>query len=83
LKIPLSWTKKDSFLPDLVGYKNCQWPLSRSPLLLETSVPGIFALGDTRAGSVKRVASAIGEGAMAVHLVHRFLAESSERHNAA
>ena len=57
--------------------------LSRSPLLLETSVPGIFAVGDTRAGSVKRVASAVGEGAMAVHLVHRFLAESTERHTAA
>jgi thioredoxin reductase (NADPH) len=68
--------------PDLVGYKNFQWPLSRSPLLLETSVPGIFAVGDTRAGSVKRVASAVGEGAMAVHLVHRFLAESTEQHNA-
>jgi thioredoxin reductase (NADPH) len=67
--------------PDLVGYKNFQWPLSRSPLLLETSVPGIFAVGDTRAGSVKRVASAVGEGAMAVHLVHRFLAESTEQHN--
>jgi len=61
--------------PDLVGHENLQWPLSRSPLLLETSVPGIFAVGDTRAGSVKRVASAVGEGAMAVHLVHRFLDE--------
>jgi thioredoxin reductase (NADPH) len=65
--------------PDLAGCTNFQWPLSRSPLLLETSVPGIFAVGDTRAGSVKRVASAVGEGAMAVHLVHRFLAESIER----
>jgi thioredoxin reductase (NADPH) len=69
--------------PDLVEYKNFQWPLGRSPLLLETSVPGIFAVGDTRAGSVKRVASAVGEGAMAVHLVHRFLAETGERHTAA
>jgi thioredoxin reductase (NADPH) len=68
--------------PDLVEYQNFQWPLSRSPLLLETSVPGIFAVGDTRAGSVKRVASAVGEGAMAVHLVHRFLAENTEQHNA-
>jgi thioredoxin reductase (NADPH) len=68
--------------PDLVGYGECQWPLSRAPLLLETSVPGIFAVGDTRAGSVKRVASAVGEGAMAVHLVHRFL-ESTEHHEAA
>ncbi|MGC2398627.1 MAG: FAD-dependent oxidoreductase [Acidobacteriaceae bacterium] len=67
---------------DLVEYENFQWPLSRSPLLLETSVPGIFAVGDTRAGSVKRVASAVGEGAMAVHLVHRFLAETTEQHNA-
>ncbi|HEY1482623.1 MAG TPA: FAD-dependent oxidoreductase [Candidatus Acidoferrum sp.] len=65
--------------PDLARCTNFQWPLSRSPLLLETSVPGIFAVGDTRAGSVKRVASAVGEGAMAVHLVHRFLAESIER----
>ena len=69
--------------PDLVGYDDLRWPLSRSPLLLETSVPGIFAVGDTRAGSVKRVASAVGEGAMAVHLVHRFLAEGTEGHNAA
>jgi thioredoxin reductase (NADPH) len=69
--------------PDLAGYKNFEWPLSRSPLLLETSVPGIFGVGDIRAGSIKRVASAVGEGAMAVHLVHRFLAEITERHNAA
>jgi thioredoxin reductase (NADPH) len=69
--------------PDLIDYKDFPWPLSRSPLLLETSVPGVFAVGDTRAGSVKRVASAVGEGAMAVHLVHRFLAEITETHNAA
>ena len=69
--------------PDLVEYADFQWPLSRSPLLLETSVPGIFAVGDTRAGSIKRVASAVGEGAMAVHLVHRFLAESTTLRNAA
>ena len=68
---------------DLAEYDDFQWPLTRSPLLLETSVPGIFAVGDTRAGSVKRVASAVGEGAMAVHLVHRFLAEGTEGHNAA
>jgi thioredoxin reductase (NADPH) len=66
--------------PDLVGCDDFQWPLSRSPLLPETSVPGIFAVGDSRAGSVKRVASAVGEGAMAVHLVHRFLAESAAWH---
>jgi thioredoxin reductase (NADPH) len=45
-------------------------------MLLETSVPGVFAVGDNRAGSIKRVASAVGEGSMAVHLVHRFLAET-------
>jgi thioredoxin reductase (NADPH) len=69
--------------PDLVEYADFQWPLSRSPLLLETSVPGIFAVGDTRAGSIKRVASAVGEGAMAVHLVHRFLAECTTLRNGA
>jgi thioredoxin reductase (NADPH) len=51
------------------------WPLARHPLLLETSLPGVFAVGDVRSGSVKRVASAVGEGAIAVHLVHRTLAE--------
>jgi thioredoxin reductase (NADPH) len=51
------------------------WSLSRPPMFLETSVPGIFAVGDARAGSIKRVASAVGEGSMAVHLVHRYLAE--------
>jgi thioredoxin reductase (NADPH) len=67
--------------PDLSCYADFQWPLSRSPLFLETSVPGIFAVGDTRAGSVKRVASAVGEGAMAVHLVHRYLDETYSQHN--
>ena len=51
------------------------WKLSRSPQLLETSLPGVFAVGDVRAGNVKRVASAVGEGAISVHLVHRTLAE--------
>jgi thioredoxin reductase (NADPH) len=50
------------------------WPASRPPYLLETSVPGIFAVGDIRAGSVKRVASAVGEGSMAVQFIHRVLA---------
>lgn len=52
------------------------WPLARSPLMLETSLPRVFAVGDVRSGSVKRVASAVGEGAIAVHLVHRALAEA-------
>jgi thioredoxin reductase (NADPH) len=51
------------------------WPLSRSPEMLETSLPSVFAVGDVRSGNVKRVASAVGEGAIAVHLVHRALAE--------
>jgi thioredoxin reductase (NADPH) len=51
------------------------WPLSRSPLMLETTLPSVFAVGDVRSGNVKRVASAVGEGAIAVHLVHRALAE--------
>jgi thioredoxin reductase (NADPH) len=52
------------------------WPLARPPLMLETSRPRVFAVGDVRSGSVKRVASAVGEGAIAVHLVHRALAEA-------
>ena len=51
------------------------WPLRRAPYLLETSLPGVFAVGDVRAGSVKRVASAVGEGSMAVQFVHKVLAE--------
>jgi len=51
------------------------WPLRRPPYLLETSRPGVFAVGDIRSGSVKRVASAVGEGSMAVQFVHRVLAE--------
>jgi thioredoxin reductase (NADPH) len=55
--------------------RNPTWPLSRPPYLLESSLPGVFAIGDVRAGSVKRVASAVGEGACSVSLVHRALAE--------
>ncbi len=51
------------------------WPLTRMPQMLETSLPGIFAVGDVRSGNLKRVASAVGEGAIAVHLVHKALAE--------
>ena len=51
------------------------WPLARVPQMLETSLPGVFAVGDVRSGNVKRVASAVGEGAIAIHLVHRTLAE--------
>jgi thioredoxin reductase (NADPH) len=61
--------------PDLApaGQRPPGWPLDRPPYHLETSVPGVFAAGDVRAESAKRVASAVGEGAMAVMLVHRYL----------
>lgn len=55
--------------------ESAAWPLQRSPQMLETSLPGVFAVGDVRSGNVKRVASAVGEGAIAIHLVHRTLAE--------
>jgi thioredoxin reductase (NADPH) len=61
--------------PDLLvdGAQPPGWILDRPPFHLETSVPGVFAAGDVRAESAKRVASAVGEGAMAVMLVHRYL----------
>jgi thioredoxin reductase (NADPH) len=52
------------------------WPLKRSPYPLETSVPGVFVAGDVRARSIKRVASAVGEGSMAVSLIHEYLAQA-------
>jgi thioredoxin reductase (NADPH) len=52
------------------------WPLPRDPYVLETSVPGVFVAGDVRARSVKRVASAVGEGSMAVSLIHQYLADT-------
>ncbi|HXV94543.1 MAG TPA: FAD-dependent oxidoreductase [Pseudonocardia sp.] len=63
--------------PDLVvdGVPPAGWPLDRVPYHLESSVPGVFVAGDVRSESVKRVASAVGEGAMAVTLVHRYLEE--------
>jgi thioredoxin reductase (NADPH) len=60
---------------DAVGDPRTSWPLPREPLPLETNLPGVFAAGDVRCGSVKRCAAAIGEGSMAVALVHRRLAE--------
>src|SRR5205809_1121213 len=52
-----------------------KWPLRRQPYLLETSIPGVLAVGDVRSGSTKRVASAVGEGSIAVATVHQVLAE--------
>ena len=57
------------------GRRPESWDLERDPYLLESSIPGVFVAGDVRAQSVKRVASAVGEGALAVTLVHRYLAE--------
>ena len=52
-----------------------RWPMARAPYLLESSLPGVFAVGDVRAGNVKRVASAVGEGSISVSFVHQVLAE--------
>jgi thioredoxin reductase (NADPH) len=61
--------------PDLLrgGQRPANWPLDRDPYFLETSIPGVFAAGDVRGGAVRRVASAVGEGAMAVAFVNRYL----------
>ena len=72
------WLRRDDhgFLVtgrDLYGGDGPRWPLERDPYLLETSQPGVFAAGDVRRGSTKRVASAVGDGAMAVQLVHKYL----------
>lgn len=65
---------------DVISNKN--WPLeNRPPSTLETSVPGIFAVGDVRANSVKRVTSAVGEGGMAINSVHRYLSDLDEQTN--
>jgi thioredoxin reductase (NADPH) len=63
--------------PDLMhkGQRPKGWPLERDPFLLETNVPGIFVAGDVRHGSVKRVASGVGEGSIAIQFVHRYLGE--------
>ena len=81
------WAKDTAIVRDRAGYlvtgadlldggkTPAAWPLGRAPFYLETSVPGSFAAGDVRHNSIKRVASAAGEGAMAVHFVHRYLGE--------
>jgi thioredoxin reductase (NADPH) len=83
------WAKDTNIIRDRAGYlvtgsdlfndgrpPEC-WTLERDPFFLETSVPGSFAAGDVRHGSVKRVASAVGEGAMAVTFAHKYLEETA------
>ena len=60
--------------PDLKARAPKTWPLERDPYLLETSVPGIFLAGDVRFNSIKRCASAVGEGSIAIQFVHQYLA---------
>jgi thioredoxin reductase (NADPH) len=55
------------------GRRPKEWPLGREPYLLESSTPGIFVVGDARSDSIKRVASAVGEGSIAVKFVHQYL----------
>ena len=57
------------------GERPARWTPARPPFLLETNVPGIFAAGDVRCGSVKRVAAAVGEGSIAVQFIHQYLAD--------
>ena len=59
--------------PDLTAADLARWPLTRPPHLLETSLPGVFAVGDVRSNNVKRVASAVGEGSIAISFVHRVM----------
>ena len=63
--------------PDLVreGKRPKGWSLDRDPGLLETNIPGVFAVGDVRHGSVKRVASSVGEGSIAIQFVHQYLSK--------
>ena len=58
----------------LTGRDVANWPLKRTPFRLETSVPGIFAAGDVRSNSIKRVASGVGEGSMVIAFIHEYLA---------
>ncbi len=62
-------------LDPILASASVKWPLSRPPQMLETSLPAVYAVGDIRSGNVKRVASAVGEGSISIHLVHRALAD--------
>lgn len=82
------WIERGKILTDNRGFvitgrdllttekRQRSWPLERSPFLLETCQPGVFAAGDVRSGAMNRVASAVGEGAMAIKFVHQYLAEN-------
>ncbi|MBV9355664.1 MAG: FAD-dependent oxidoreductase, partial [Chloroflexi bacterium] len=72
--LPTAGDPRDARAPGSSATAGGVWPLSRAPLFLETSVPGVFAAGDVRRGTPKRVASAVGDGALAVQLVHQYLA---------
>jgi thioredoxin reductase (NADPH) len=82
------WTDADMLARDSAGYiltgsdllngaSGAPWPLKRNPYPMETSLPGVFAAGDIRAKSIKRCATAVGEGAAAVSFVHQFLAHEA------
>ena len=66
--------------PSIVSEPGVKWPLERLPMPFETSIPGVFAVGDVRAGSVKRLASAVGEGGAAMRSVHQYLQQTPEEH---
>jgi thioredoxin reductase (NADPH) len=59
----------------LTGEPAPRWPLARPPRYLKTSMPGVFAVGDVRHGSIKRVAPSVGSGSIAIQLVHEYLAD--------
>jgi thioredoxin reductase len=67
--------RNDSVALLLADQRPKGWALERDPFLLETNVPGLFAVGDVRHGSVKRVASGVGEGSVAVQFIHRYLSK--------
>ena len=70
----LSGVERDARGYVLTGRDVAAWPLERAPFRLETSVPGIFAAGDVRSNSIKRVASGVGEGSMVIAFIHEYLA---------
>jgi thioredoxin reductase (NADPH) len=81
--LPGECARDDSgFIHTGAGVDNGSWTLERSPLSLETSMPGVFAAGDVRHGSMNRVASAVGEGSIAIRLVHELFEAEQPRSSA-